>query len=185
MAVNQTKSKAEKQSKQAKQAKQAKALTARARLFCAYYILCGNASEAAARAGYKNPLRDGAVLLMNKSVRQELDRQYEMKSELVRRQARAGYERLAFGSVADAVRLLFEAEPQELEQYDLFNVAEIKKPKEGSMEIKFFDRIRALEKLEACGAPEKQPASDFYSAIIGGIHDREQEAGSVSNEDSV
>ena len=30
---------------------------------------------------------------------------------------------------------------------DLFNVSEIKRKKNGEMEIKFFDRLKALEKL--------------------------------------
>ena len=41
-----------------------------------------------------------------------------------------GYEKLAFGSVADAVRLLFSDEPDlnALDTMDLFNIAEIKRP---------------------------------------------------------
>ena len=30
---------------------------------------------------------------------------------------------------------------------DLYSVSEIKRPKDGSMEIKFFDPLKALEKL--------------------------------------
>ena len=36
---------------------------------------------------------------------------------------------------------------EQLEHMDLFLVSEIKRPKDGSMEIKFFDRLKALEKL--------------------------------------
>lgn len=61
-----------------------------------------------------------------------------------------GFERLAFGDVTDAVRLLFteEISPATLQKMDLFNVAEIKRLKGGGMEIKFADRLKALQCLE-------------------------------------
>ncbi len=67
-----------------------------------------------------------------------------------RRKVKRGYEKLAYGSVADAVRLLFTEAPDlaALERMDLFNISEIKRPKGGGMEIKFFDRIKALQCLE-------------------------------------
>lgn len=65
-------------------------------------------------------------------------------------QARAclGYERLALGKVTDAIKLLYceNLSDDEIEKLDLTNIAEIKKPKDGAMEIKFFDRLKALEK---------------------------------------
>ena len=67
-----------------------------------------------------------------------------------RQKARQGYEKLAFGGVSDAIRLLYDEHPtpEELREMDFFNIAEIRRPKDGSVEIKFFDRLRALEKLE-------------------------------------
>lgn len=85
------------------------------------------------------------------------------------KKAVSGYERLAFGNVTDAVKLMFSDSPENLENYDLFNVAEIKRPKDNSMEIKFFDRLKALEKLEFLGRPDKTNTSDFYNAILGGL----------------
>ena len=60
-----------------------------------------------------------------------------------KRKIMRGYDKLAFGGVADAVRLMFCDNPDQLEirGMDLFNVAEIKRPKGGGMEIKFFDRM--------------------------------------------
>lgn len=77
-----------------------------------------------------------------------------------------GYERLAFGSTADAFKLLMGDSPPELlaENMDLFNVAEIKKPKDGAMEIKFFDRIKALEHLETVPDGEEKAAA-FYNVL--------------------
>ena len=61
-----------------------------------------------------------------------------------------GLRRLAFGEITDAVSLLFEPEEkilQKLNTLDLFNVSEIKRPKGGGMEIKFFDRLKAIDKI--------------------------------------
>lgn len=58
---------------------------------------------------------------------------------------------MAFGNISDAVSLLYMENPSraDLSSMDLFLVSEIKRPKDGSMEIKFFDRLKALEKLES------------------------------------
>ena len=83
-----------------------------------------------------------------------------------RKRALLGFERLAFGSTADAFRLLmYDGEaPLDVGALDLFNVAEIKKPKDGAMELKFFDRLKALEQLG--NIPEgDNAAAAFYEAI--------------------
>ncbi|MCI1965734.1 MAG: hypothetical protein LKJ17_06345 [Oscillospiraceae bacterium] len=77
-----------------------------------------------------------------------------------------GYEKLAFGSVNDAVRLLFgEApDPRELERMDFGNIAEIRRLKDGGLEIKFYDRIRALDCLRSLS--EKSAGdSPLYRAL--------------------
>lgn len=65
-------------------------------------------------------------------------------------QARAclGYERLALGKVTDAIKLLYCENPSddEIEKLDLTNIAEIKKPKDGAMEIKFLTGLKHLKK---------------------------------------
>ena len=70
--------------------------------------------------------------------------------EKSRRRGKRGYDRLAYGGLADAVRLRCTEEPDlaALDKMDLYNIAEIKRPKGGGMEIKFFDRIKALQSLE-------------------------------------
>ena len=76
---------------------------------------------------------------------------------------------IAFGSCCDAVRLVLgeEFSSEGLEQLDLFNIAEIKKPKDGSLEIKFFDRIKALENLARMEAERTDPGASvtFYRAL--------------------
>lgn len=61
-----------------------------------------------------------------------------------------GLQQLAFGEINDAVRLAFSEElpsPEVLAKLNLFNVASINHDKGGGVEIKFFDRLKALERL--------------------------------------
>ena len=84
------------------------------------------------------------------------------------RRVKKGYETLAFGGIEDAVRLLFseDPKPEDLEGLDLYNVAEIRRPRGGGMEIKFFDRIKALECLERLEAEVGQPS--LFEALEAG-----------------
>lgn len=96
----------------------------------------------------------------------EITRMCEQREKLFARLASLGYQRLAFGNISDAVSLLFSERPtaEQLRNMDLFMVSEIKKPKDGMLEIKFFDRLKALEKL----GTEKESAtgvSDLFDAI--------------------
>ena len=85
----------------------------------------------------------------------------------LRLMALLGYERLAFGSIADCIQLLYMEAPtlQRLEAMDLFMISEIKKPKDGAMEIKFFDRIKALEKLSEAQEDTHEKSLPFYRAL--------------------
>ena len=56
---------------------------------------------------------------------------------------------------------------EKLPKLDLFNVSEIKRPRGGGMEIKFFDRLKALEKLTDDSEKEDR-ATPFYDAIVKG-----------------
>lgn len=72
------------------------------------------------------------------------------KKKSIRQEYTEGLRHLAFGEIQDAVRLLYAPEEQilpALGEMDFFNISEIKRPKGGGMEIKFFDRLKALEKL--------------------------------------
>ncbi len=148
-------------------------LSKRERLFCFYRGEGRDARGAAAAAGYAVfPEKAAAKLLAREEITREIGRlrggQKDYGDE-----AAAGYRRLAFGSVTDALKLLFAEEKPaagELEAMDLFLVSDIKRPKGGGLEIKFFDRLKALERLRECGA-EKQAddgARPFYEALERG-----------------
>ena len=141
-------------------------------LFCRCYVAAGDSKEAALRAGYGVlSARMGVKLLGRESIRAEIERQYEQQRRSYRSRACSGYERLAFGNTADAVRLLYMEAPDTaaLEKMDFFNIAEIKRPKDGAMEIKFFDRLRALEKLEQAAMPNGGETAPFYKALEAGV----------------
>ncbi len=100
----------------------------------------------------------------------------------------SGYEKLAFGNVGDAMRLLFSDEPDRcaLDTLDLFNVAEIKRPKGGGIEIKFFDRIKALQCMEEMDSNSAENGqAGFYRALQNGIRalEKEPEDRSLENPD--
>ncbi len=136
--------------------------------FCRFYAQTGNPREAAARAGYHmRPERWGLKLLEQPDVRRAIKALCAQHAP----DGQEGLRRVAFGSAADAVRLLWmdaPPAPEELEAMDLFMVAEIKRPKGGGMEIKFFDRLKALEQLLAAGEADRQDALPFYQALTEG-----------------
>ena len=124
-------------------------VSARERLFCWQLASCGSAEEAAEKAGFEKPAEQAVKLLMRVEIRRECRRAALELADLPGVALR-GLERLAFGSAADAVGLVFrdeDAYEARLSGLDLFCVSEIKRPKGGGLEVKLYDRQRALEAL--------------------------------------
>ena len=138
-------------------------MTQRNASFCRLMAAGCAPAEAAARAGYKlAPKRAADRLLARADIRQAIE---QFGQEGARREAAAGYARLAYGSVADAVRLCFAEEvPPDLDEMDLYAVSEIKRSKTG-VEIKFHDRLKALDRLSELTAPDADRAEPFYRAL--------------------
>ena len=123
---------------------------ARLNSFCCNYVILGSVEEAAVRAGFprESALSQGIELLKSTECRQLIAQLRQILSDSST--VAAGLKRLAFGSCTDAVYLVFAEElpPAEvIEKLDLFNVSEIKRVKGGGVEVKLFDRLKALEKL--------------------------------------
>lgn len=80
-----------------------------------------------------------------------------------------GYRRLAFGPVGDAVKLMMAEEGQWLDydQLDLQNVAELRRGK-GTVEVKFFSRLEALDRLAQLAREESGGEDSFYAALSAG-----------------
>ena len=122
----------------------------RRKLFCCYYVILGSPEEAAVRAGYPKDtaLTDAAACLKSTQCRKVISELKTLFSDTG--SVKAGLRRLAFGSCKDAVTLAFSDElpsADRIDALDLFNVSEIKRVKGGGLEIKLFDRLKALEKL--------------------------------------
>lgn len=142
-------------------------LTVREKEFCSSFLNTGSAEKAAKKAGFlKNSAQTGEKLLQRQDITEEIERIARQREKLLANMASAGYMHLAFGSISDAVSLLYMDKPtkSELENMDLFLVSEIKHPKDGAMEIKFFDRLKALEKLDGRGE-EDNGAQSLFDAI--------------------
>ena len=88
------------------------------------------------------------------------------RREALRREVEEGCRRLAFGPVGDAVRLLLleEGEALDWSRLDLFNVSEIRRVK-GGMEMKFFSRLEALDRLAAMAGEEEGEEDGLYAAL--------------------
>lgn len=146
-------------------------LSDREELFCRMYVTCRNGAEAAVRSGYKTrPDITAVMLLAKKNIRKTIERM-EKENTVCDDEVRAGLRRIAFASSADAVRLLLAdgTDMDAIDGLDLFNVSEIKRTKGGAVEIKFFDRIKALEKLgELTSISADNNALPFYRALEKG-----------------
>ena len=126
--------------------------------FCRFFVASREPRASAARAGY--------------SVHPEIKRRItklENERDAKLAEVTEGYRRLAFGSVADAVKLILSDElpdGSEIEKLDLTMVSDIKRPKGGGLEVKFFDRLKALDRLcELSNAASAGENSDFLSAL--------------------
>lgn len=118
--------------------------------FCCNYVALGNIEEAAAKAGFprESALSDGIELMQTAECRELIAEIRDILADSG--DVSAGLKRLAFGSCTDAVYLVFadELPPADtIAQLDLFNVSELKRVKGGGVEVKFFDRMKAMEKL--------------------------------------
>ena len=116
------------------------------------------------------PERSALRLLRRTDIVQEIAR-IDKQRETTQNDIAIGYQRLAFGCISDAVCLLFsdDVSREEIEKMDLFNISEIKRKKGGDIEIKFFDRLKALEKLAEYGSVRSDnEESSLYSAIEKG-----------------
>ncbi len=143
-------------------------LTTKEKDFCRYYLSCQNAREAAARAGYLLAERTGSRLLEKDIIADEIERLIQERK--CNPTAADGLRRIAFGSIADAVKLAVGIfDENEIDKLDLFLISEIKRSSTGTVEIKFFDRIRALEGLlETDNNYADDSVSEFVGAIFKG-----------------
>ncbi len=75
-----------------------------------------------------------------------------MENTNLRDEVEAGLRKIAFGGVADCVKLLLRGEElseRRIKGLDLYCAADLKRGANGITEIKFYDRLKALELLSS------------------------------------
>lgn len=143
-----------------------KNLTKKEADFCCLAAALGNTGEAAYKAGFTVfPQKRAEKLLRKKEISEEIEKIKERNAK--HHEAVTGLRRIAFGSVADAVDLAVHfGESVDTHSLDLFSVSEIKYTAGKGVEIKFYDRLKALEKLaEIESDAENSGALSIYEAI--------------------
>lgn len=101
------------------------------------------------------------------------------RKKTLQEQIEQGLLDIALGSVSDAISLLFMTEEEIIERLPnlkLINVSEIKRPKGGGMEIKFFDRIKALERLGTDKISDSDSSLSFYEALEKSANDSREKS---------
>ncbi len=139
--------------------------------FCRAYLQTLNPDRAAACAGAD----DGWDMLRRKDVQAELQRMRDdSRDQILREDAARRLAELAFGRANDAAALALSGPGQcpSVDKLDLSAVSELKVTDKG-VEVKFLDRIRALEAL--CGLLDQDGggAASFFQALEAAADDGE------------
>lgn len=143
------------------------------RLFCSNYARLGNVYEAALRSGLppETALADGMDIINQARYRRFIENLMQ-KSIPPKEIVMIGLERLAFGRANDAASLVFSEElptADKVGALDLFNVSEMKRVKGGGVEIKLFDRQKAMERIYEYASEENtaSAAANLIEALTG------------------
>lgn len=147
--------------------------------FCCCYAKLGNISEAAVMAGCEREkaLVWGINILRKKKYCQLTSELRSLFAAEAKSKVMSGLERLAFGDARDAALLVIGDEQpaeEEIRKLDLYNVSEIKRVKGGGVEVKLFDRQKALEKMmEYAGSDDQRAAAKSLLNALSGADNNE------------
>lgn len=116
--------------------------------FCRFMTVHGDPQRAAVQAGYKEAQSVWPELMAREDVAQEISRRMKNIRSIYRSTAVCGLYRLAYGDITDALTLLVSDHIGEsaLRGLDLACIAEIKRT-DKSVEMKFCDRLKAIDRL--------------------------------------
>lgn len=135
-------------------------------LYCNFFKIYNEPFLSAEAAGYKDPKRAARKLMVRKDIAKYIEKISAIKPNI--NEVAAGLRHIAFGSNADAISLSLCENPYEinLKSLDLMCISEIKVQKGNVTEIKFFDRVKALEKLASiCRDDDSGEAEAFFKAL--------------------
>lgn len=156
-----------------KSAEKSKArLTQRQKNFLLNFILYRNVVEAGVVSGFprEKAFMLGIEILKTRGATEFLNETAKIIDEAVGNVAKSGLDRIVTARVNDAVALAFSEDTitmQEIGGLNLDCVAEIKRPKGGGCEIKFFDRLKAVESVYDMNnsAKSEDTAQSFFNAF--------------------
>lgn len=140
-------------------------------LFALFYASGKSVKEAGILAGFSHDEAEaeGIKLLKLRSV-QKLVKRYTQNGLSGTDGIKTGLRRLAFGEINDIMEVVLSDEPiglNRLFKMNFYNISEVKKVKGGGLEVKLFDRQRAMEKLLEIYQSEenKTGAEEFLDAL--------------------
>ncbi len=149
-------------------------MTAKEKLFCSNYLSLHSPYDAAIKSGYSEQQAKKAHLLLRRRDIKDKIRELDDESDVLSltKSAIRGLERLAFSSPDNILNLIIGGETA----CDLFCVSEIKKSEKGTVEVKFCDRIRALQALYEIGKLQDETASvPFFEALKNAVPDEDDD----------
>lgn len=138
--------------------------TEREKAFCRAYLQSMDAQRAAKQSG----LADGDAMLEKGSVCKKIEKLRAQGASLRREDIVRRAAALAFSRANDAVKLALgmPMTDEELDALDLDAVTEFKRGANGVAEIRFADRVKALEVLAALiGGADEGAAAEFFRAL--------------------
>jgi hypothetical protein len=141
-------------------------------IFCKVFAAAGQASRAAALAGLSRE-EECYSLLARKDIAAKIKAYASNIIGGASNAALAGLMCVASGSIADALELIRgDSIPSaaRLRELDLSCVSEVKKTKDGGIELKFYDRLKAVQILFEKDEEKSGAAQAFYSAIREGAN---------------
>jgi len=93
----------------------------------------------------------------------------------LREEVEAGLRKIAFGGVADCVKLLLRGEElseRRIKGLDLYCAADLKRGANGITEIKFYDRLKALELLSSLDKSSGGAQAGLIEALKKSVENR-------------
>ena len=97
--------------------------------------------------------------MKEKSLKKRIKEGQIQRDDVVRRLAE-----LAFGRANDCIKLVMSSDPP-MDKLDLSLLSEVKRSEKGAVEVRLFDRLRALEQLALLAQENGQDLEQFLKAL--------------------
>ena len=135
--------------------------------FCRLTAVLGDPGKAAERAGFKDPEKAWPELVVREDIAEEIHRASSVVGRIYKDTLLCGIHRMMTADNSDVIKLVCRDRVggEEFKERDISGVSEIKRTDKG-IELKFFDRIKLLEKLNGFGfATEENTGGGLIEAM--------------------